>query len=123
MTDRIAQPKTLIDSVDALVAGFFAGAKPRAQWRMGAEHEKIGVVAADSAPLPYHGPRGIAALFERLIARGWSPVREGQEVVALARDAAKITLEPGGQLELSGDPVAGMGDVRHEIVAHLEELA
>src|SRR5262245_5296966 len=113
MSDRIDAPRTPIRSVDELAARFAAGAKPRAEFRIGAEHEKIGVLAESGAPVPFHGPRGIAALFERLVPRGWRSVfeRAGSglergEAIALHRGSTKITLEPGGQLELSGDPLA-----------------
>src|SRR5215831_2030651 len=123
MTDRIAAAATPIESIDQLVARFAAGCKPRAEWRIGAEHEKIGVLLPSGAPLPYHGDRGIAALLARLTRGGWSAVREDSDVIALGRGGAKITLEPGGQLELSGDPVRGAREVRAEIAGHLKELA
>jgi glutamate--cysteine ligase len=84
MTDRIVTTATPIHSIDELVARFRDGAKPRAAWRIGAEHEKIGVFS-DGTPVPYHGERGIAALFARLHARGWNGVVENGELVALAR--------------------------------------
>jgi glutamate--cysteine ligase len=90
---------------------------------VGAEHEKIGILLPDGAAVPYHGERGIAALFARLQLRGWEPVREGREVIALGRGAERITLEPGGQLELSGDPLRDMREVKEEITDHLAELA
>ena len=122
MTDRLVTTATPIHSVDELVARFWDGAKPRAAWRIGAEHEKIGVYS-DGSTVPYHGERGIAALFARLHARGWDAVIEGGEVIALARGSEKITLEPGGQLELSGDPMPDLPAIEREISGHLDELA
>jgi glutamate--cysteine ligase len=126
MTDRIGHRHAsdiLIGSVDELVARFGHGAKPRAAWRLGAEHEKLGVLLPDGAPVPYHGERGIEALFTRLMARGWEAVREGQEVIALRRAGERVTLEPGGQLELSGDPLPDLAASADEIRGHLAELA
>jgi glutamate--cysteine ligase len=112
-----------ISSVAELVTRFAAGGKPRGEFRVGAEHEKIGVLVDSGAAVPFHGPRGIAALFERLQGVGYQPVREHGEVIALARGGAKITLEPGGQLELSGDPLRTLDEVARELEGHLAELA
>jgi glutamate--cysteine ligase len=108
--------------VDALVARFRAGAKPTSSFLVGAEHEKIGVLLPGGGPVPYHGARGIAALFERLVASGWAPVREGDAIIALGRGGERVTLEPGGQLELSGDPLPGLPEIAAEICGHLREL-
>jgi len=123
MTDRIVTTATPIESVNELVARFAAGGKPRSAWRIGAEHEKVGVLLPDGAPVPYHGERGIAVLFSKLMALGWKPVEEGGAVIALARGPERITLEPGGQLELSGDPLRDLGEIDREITGHLAELA
>ncbi len=111
-----------ITGVDELVARFAAAGKPRGAWRVGVEHEKIGVDER-GGPLPYSGPRGIAALFERLAASGgWTRVSEGANVIALHRGSERVTLEPGGQLELSGAPLAHAAEIRAELEAHLAEL-
>jgi glutamate--cysteine ligase len=125
MTDRTVRTSTPITSVEELVKRFELGSTPRPSFRIGAEHEKIGVLVGGSetgAPVPYDGPRGIAALFGRLAARGWSPVAERGQVIALARGDQKMTLEPGGQLELSGGPLATLAEVEAEIGRHLVEL-
>jgi glutamate--cysteine ligase len=123
MTDRIVTTATPIHSVDELVARFLDGAKPRSEWLVGAEHEKIGVLLPDGAPVPYHGERGIVRLFGELQKHGWEAVVEAGEVIALGRGSEKMTLEPGGQLEHSGHPLAGMADIAAEIAGHLGELA
>jgi glutamate--cysteine ligase len=126
MTDRIVRTATPVHSVAELVARFSSGQKDRARFRLGAEHEKIGVSASGDrlgAPVPYHGPRGIEVLFERLVGRGWTPVSEDGHIVALSRGVEKMTLEPGGQLELSADPLATLRAVEDELSAHLAELA
>ena len=79
-------------------------AKPREQWRIGTEYEKVAVRRADGRAVPFSGPRGIEALLRRLAERyGWEPVEEDGRIIALGGRKASITLEPGGQLELSGE--------------------
>ena len=83
-----------------------SGCKPAADWRIGAEHEKFGWLTDTRQPLPYAGDRSIAAMFAGLEARfGWPPVREGEFVIGLTRNGANVSLEPGGQFELSGAPL------------------
>jgi len=80
-----------------------AGCKPRDDWRIGTEHEKFGYAQATLAPLPYDGPCSIRAMLEGLRDRfGWAPVEEGGNIIGLVEDGANVSLEPGGQLELSG---------------------
>jgi glutamate--cysteine ligase len=120
MTDRIISSATPIPSVDALVQRFAAGRKCPTAWRVGVEHEKIGVSVASGGSVPYEG---IVALFRVLAARdGWEEVYEGDRLIALNRPPERITLEPGGQLELSGEPVFTQAEVRRELVNHLEEI-
>jgi len=112
-----------IESFDQLAAYMEAGCKPRDRWRIGAEHEKFGWLTDSRAPLPYAGPRSISAIFDGLVAcYGWHPLREGENVIGLTRDGANISLEPGGQFELSGAPLASALDVASELQQHLEEV-
>ncbi|HEX2890851.1 glutamate--cysteine ligase [Vineibacter terrae] len=100
-----------------------AGGKPRAQWRAGTEHEKFGFLHASLRPIPYEGAAGVRRLLEGLAARfGWQPVLENGKPIALARDNASITLEPGGQLELSGAPLATVHETAAETDEHLAEV-
>ena len=100
-----------------------AGCKPQAAWRLGTEHEKFGFLTDSLLPLPYAGPRSISAIFERLIRDyGWLPLREGDNIIGLKRDRANISLEPGGQFELSGAPLASVHDTAAELDAHLAEV-
>src|SRR4051794_6278241 len=94
-----------ITSLDQLQDYFRSAAKPRAAFRVGVEHEKI-PVRVDGMPAPYEGPQGIAALLGKLQERGWTALKEDGHVIALSRDNEQITLEPGGQLELSGPAVS-----------------
>ncbi len=105
---------------------FLNAEKPRARFRIGTEAEKIGLLADSLAPLPFHGPRSIERVLALLAERhGWQPQREHPEgeIIALLRDGASITLEPAGQLELSGAPFEDVHQTRAELDAHLAELA
>jgi glutamate--cysteine ligase len=116
---------TPIETRDALVAWFEAGSKPRSRFRLGTEHEKFPFTLQGHAPVPYDGPHGIQAL---LIAMrdllGWEPIMEGENIIGLldGADGGAITLEPGGQFELSGAPVETVHDCFREIQAHLAAL-
>lgn len=107
-------------SLDDAVAYFRAGEKPRDAWRVGTEHEKLGVIEDGLAPVPYEGEGGIGALLERVAELdGWRPIRESGRTIALARDGMSITLEPGGQLELSGEPKRTIHETCDEFQTHL----
>ena len=94
--------------------------KPPERWRVGTEHEKIGIYADGWGQVPFEGERGIGALLERVAeADDWTPVREGDHVIALEKGGASITLEPGGQLELSGAPLRTIHETCDEFHAHL----
>jgi glutamate--cysteine ligase len=90
---------------------------------VGTEHEKIGLWTPELRPVPYEGGRGIAAVLQAVAeADGWRPVREGPNVVALRKDQASITLEPGGQLELSGAPLRTIHETCSEFNGHLATM-
>jgi glutamate--cysteine ligase len=108
-------------SVDDLIGYFRAGAKPRTQFRIGIEQEKIGV-RRDGAPVPYAGPSGIETILARLEARGFAATREGAHSVARERDGERITIEPGGQLEFSGLARDTAAACRDALVAHVREV-
>lgn len=112
-------------SLEDLVAYFRGGAKPPGSFRVGIEQEKIGV-RDDGAPVPYEGTTGIEELLRRLEARGLTAKREDGHVIALERGGDRITVEPGGQVELSGAalPTAARGaEVLRSHVAEVRELA
>jgi glutamate--cysteine ligase len=111
-------------SRDDLFRPFHEAMKPRDRWRIGAEAEKFGVIAQSGAAIPYDGERGITGVFAGLEKRGWTPVAEvdGGPILALTRDGASVTLEPGGQLELSGAPLDDVHAIAAESSAHLAEL-
>lgn len=113
-----------IESFDQLAGLLEQGSKPRDQWRLGTEHEKFGWLTDSRLPLPYAGTRSISALFDGLIARhGWQPVREGENIIGLSRNGANISLEPGGQFELSGAPLISVNETEAELRQHLDEVA
>ena len=112
-----------LTGVADLVRHFEAGAKRNGQRLLGLEHEKF-LYGEDGAPLAYEGPAGIGEVFRRLEPLGWIPVREreGAPVIAMRRGRATLSLEPGGQFELSGTPFLTARDAHAENVAHLAEL-
>lgn len=115
-----------IADFDALLAPFHEAIKPRARFRVGSEAEKLGLVVDTLRPVAFDGPSGIGAVLSALATGyGWSAERErdGGSVISLLRDDASITLEPAGQLELSGAPFATIHQVRAELDRHLAELA
>jgi glutamate--cysteine ligase len=113
---------TPVESVADLVAFLRSGEKPRERFRVGTEHEKIGF-GADLKPVPHSGPRGIAAVLEGIAqADDWERGYDAGNLVALKKGSASVTLEPGGQLELSGAPVRTIFETEREIRAHLDVL-
>jgi len=112
---------TPITHVRDCAAWFAAGAKPRAQWRIGTEHEKFGFRRSDLSPPPYE-PGGIRALLEALAERGWQPILDSGRPIGLKRGGASISLEPGGQLELSGAPLPDLHATRAELAEHFAEV-
>ena len=118
----------VIQSRDELVAHIEQGAKPKPEWRIGTEHEKIPFYRDGFRPVPYEGPAGISALLHGLADRfGWRPDYDRDKVIALhdpSREAgASITLEPGGQFELSGAPVRTIFQTCEEVGRHLRQVS
>ena len=118
---------TPITHRDQLVAVLASGEKPRGDWRIGTEHEKFGFRLDDLRPPPFDGERGIEALLKGLTRFGWAPYEESVDgaparVIALTKDMASVTLEPAGQLELSGAPVETIHDTCKEVGSHLREV-
>ena len=106
-----------------LIAALAKGEKPRSRWRIGTEHEKFVFLRDSLEPAPFDGERGIERLLDRLTAFGWTPKHEAGRIIALYRgDGASVTLEPGGQLELSGAPLANLHETCREINGHLDQV-
>jgi glutamate--cysteine ligase len=112
----------IIDSRDDLLATFAAGEKPQEQWRIGTEHEKFVYRIADHRAPSYDEPGGIRDLLNGLTRFGWQPVMEGGHVIALAGRDGTISLEPAGQLELSGAPLDNLHETCSEAGRHLEQV-
>jgi glutamate--cysteine ligase len=115
----------IVESFDDLVAHLATGPKPdRTTWRIGTEHEKFVFRKSTLAPVPYEGEDGIGVLLERMAQRfGWTPYREGANIIALTNSSgASITLEPGGQFELSGAPLETLHQTCSEVGGHLREV-
>ena len=113
----------VVESRDALAAWFEAGCKAAGPFRVGTEHEKIPFYRADLSPVPYEGERGIRALLDGMNARlGWERIEDGGHLIGLfdATGGAAISLEPGGQFELSGAPLETAHDTAEELDTHLE---
>ena len=106
-----------------LVAYLERGCKPAAEWRVGTEHEKFLFHKAGNAPVAYGGADGVRALLEGFQAYGWNGVFEGETLIGLTKGMANISLEPGGQFELSGAPLDSMHDTAAETSEHLRQLA
>ena len=116
---------TPLGTRDELVAWFEQGCKPKSQFRIGTEHEKFPFLIEGHRPVPYEGDRGIRALLEGMQhLLGWEPISEGNNIIGLAdvTGGGAISLEPGGQFELSGAPVETVHQTSAEIMAHLAQL-
>jgi glutamate--cysteine ligase len=122
---------TPIHSVRQLADYIAAGCKPREQWRIGTEHEKFGfrrpghedAFAAPPYEPPAYEPRGIHALLDGIAARGgWTPILDRGNPIGLQKGRASVSLEPGGQLELSGGTLETLHDTKDELDAHFAEV-
>jgi len=117
-TSKAEPVRTMAD----LVSYFEAGNKPRDQWRIGAEHEKFAFHLDTLRRPAYEGPDGIEAMLVGLERFGWKPYYENGKIIALLKNGASVTLEPGGQFELSGAPLETIHDICDETGRHLEEV-
>ena len=116
---------TPIETRDELVAWFEAGSKPKSEFRIGTEHEKFAFTVDGHRPVPYDGRRGIRALLEGMQhLLGWEPIIEDGNIIGLfdVTGGGAISLEPGGQFELSGAPVETVHQTCSELMAHLAQL-
>jgi glutamate--cysteine ligase len=120
----------LVDERDAvpvrtpqdLLSYFTTAGKPAARWRVGTEHELVGVIRGTGQAPPYDGPHGIGALLGWFADRGGTPVVENGNVIALTRGDSQLTIEPGGQFELAARPVASDHELETDLRAYLGEL-
>jgi glutamate--cysteine ligase len=112
---------TPVTSVIQLADHIAAGCKPPSRYRIGTEHEKFGFRGPDLLPPPYE-PDGIAAILQAIGGADWEHITDRGRIIGLARDGASVSLEPGGQFELSGAPVEDLHATRAEMAAHFTAL-
>ncbi len=118
----MTQPSSPLSRAD-LIDFFHRGATPVRERGVGTEHEKFVIRRRDGSMISHEGPGGLGELFQALVDRyGWSPSTDGDAIVAVTRDGASITLEPGGQFELSGAITDTVHETAREFDAHMEEL-
>ena len=114
---------SVIEKNYELEAYFQDAGKPRDKWRVGTEYEKVGIYRDTGQAIPYFGKRGVAFILRELIERfGWDAEEQDGNIIALSRDKAQITLEPGGQIELSGEPCDSIHCTYAEFNQHIREL-
>jgi len=111
-----------ITSRDDLVRHLSEGSKPKEQWRIGTEHEKFVYDLRSHKPLAYEGKPGIRVLLEGMRRFGWQDVLEGESIIGLTQSGASLSLEPGGQFELSGAPLKTVHQTCAEVNTHLEQV-
>ena len=111
----------LIQSRDDLVRHLSKGSRPKADWRIGTEHEKFVYDLKTRKPVAYDGKPGIRQLLEGMARFGWQPLKEGENIIGLTKNGASLSLEPGGQFELSGAPLKTVHETCAEVNTHLEE--
>ena len=105
-----------------LIEHLSSGSKPREQWRIGTEHEKFVYDLKTFRPVPYEGPNGIRALLEGMTRFGWQPVMEREHIIGGSQNGASISLEPGGQFELSGAALKTVHETCAEVNLHQEQV-
>ena len=122
-TEDIDLDAPRIQSKAELVAHLESGCKPETDWRIGTEHEKFGFLVDGFRPVPYEGASSVKALLNGLKDKfGWSSIEEDGRIIGLKRDGASVSLEPGGQFELSGAPLEHIHETCNEVGTHLREV-
>src|SRR6185503_10980187 len=122
---RDVSDATPIESRDQLVETLASGSKPKSDWRVGTEHEKFGFYLSDLTPVPYEGERGIRRLLEAMEGLlGWQPIWDREAIIGLTDPTGlgAISLEPGGQFELSGAPLLTLHQTCREVNGHLAQV-
>jgi glutamate--cysteine ligase len=122
---RDTTDQTPVSSIDELVAHLAEGCKPKDQFRIGTEHEKFAFFLADNTPVPYQGERSISALLKGMRDMlGWEEILDEGNIIGLVEPTGKgaISLEPGGQFELSGAPLENIHQTCRESNSHLAQL-
>ncbi len=120
--DTSAKDDPIIESRDQLVAPMQRGEKPAADWRIGTEHEKLVFFRTDHRAPGYDEPAGIRDILLSLREYGWEPIEENGHVIAMRGADGTVSLEPAGQLELSGAPLENLHQTCAETGRHLEQV-
>jgi len=119
----MSDQSTIVTCKRDLVEYLESGCKPRDKWLIGTEHEKFAYRLDDLRPLNYEGEQGVRIMLDKLTRFGWNPVSEDGNVIALLQDdGSSITLEPAGQLELSGAPLSTIHETCKEVGTHLQQV-
>ncbi len=114
---------SIVENKNQLIQFFEDGCKPKSSWKIGTEHEKFGFIKSNLKPLPYKGHCSVLSVLNGLIETfGWKPIEENKCIIGLKKDTANITLEPGGQLELSGALLDSVHETCFEVATHLAEV-
>lgn len=114
---------SVISKKDDLVEFFHHSGKPRAEWRVGTEYEKVGIERRTAKAISYSGPRGVETILKALTeGYNWEPLEDDGRVIGLSRGNAQVHLEPGGQIELSGEPCESIHCTHAEFTQHIREL-
>lgn len=122
---RDTTDETAISGTEELAHYLAEGSKPEEQWRIGTEHEKFPFYVANNAPVPYEGDRGIKAILDGMrLKLGWDPIMDEGNIIGLVEPTGMgaISLEPGGQFELSGAPLSTIHQTCREVNAHLAQV-
>ena len=112
----------VIENIDQLIEPMSQGEKPKDRWRIGTEHEKFVYSTTDHHAPSYDEPGGIKDLLLAMQEFGWKPVEEGGKVIAMSGSDGAISLEPAGQLELSGAPLENLHETCNETGRHLQQV-
>jgi Gamma-glutamylcysteine synthetase len=107
-----------------LIEYFYEGIKPKGDLKIGVEHEKFILNKDTLLPVSYYEKNGVKDILERLASMGWTPISEDEQqtIIALKKGKEAITLEPGGQIELSGAPLENIHETCEETTNHLQDL-
>jgi glutamate--cysteine ligase len=111
-----------IENKAQIIEYMAGGCRAAEDWRIGTEHEKFGYKLDDLRPLEYEGPHGILAVLNGLQRFGWEPMYEGETIIGLIHNGASVTLEPGGQFELSGAELDNLHQTCDEVHEHLAQV-
>ncbi|MCF8473159.1 MAG: glutamate--cysteine ligase [Emcibacter sp.] len=118
--DSASSKNIPIENKQQLIDYIASGSRPASEWTIGTEHEKFGFCETSLKPVPYEGERSIRAILLAMKEDGWDAIKEGENIIGLKKDGQSVTLEPGGQLELSGSMRKTLHETCGEVASHLK---